>query len=266
MRKTLIVAIAAAVALVTAAIAFAAVYTASGVAAETATFSTDKVSPLRTASCTGTDGKAFTITHGRYTGVATFAAPAGELGGPLTIDARTTYSTSDGLGYVKGSFRVQDDRHDPNRLGGRFTATLKGTQLVGFLTASARGHHARVLGNLSATFAPATGFSAGAVGSTSSTAVLAVVAGPTCPKAKPAPKPKPAPAPHARMVDGKVTAIGDGGLGSTITVATRGPSTATCTRDAASPATTGITVGTKVAMKCELIGSTWTLRAIHTHH
>ena len=149
MRKSLIVAIAAAVALVTSAVALAVVYTASGVGAATATFSTDKVA-LRTASCTGTDGKAFTITRGRYTGVATFVAPAGELSGPLTIDAHTTYSTTDGLGYVEGSFRVHDGRHDPNRLGGRFTGTLQGTQLVGFLTASARGHHARVLGNLSA--------------------------------------------------------------------------------------------------------------------
>ena len=268
MRKTIMLAVVGAVALMTAAIAVAAVYTASGVSTTTATFSTDKVSPVRSASCTGTDGKAFTITHGHYTGTATFTAPAGELSGPLTIDARTTYSTTDGLGYVEGSFRVQDSRHDPNRLGGRFTATLKGSQLVGFLTASARGHHARVLGNLSATFVPATGFTSGDVGSNSSDAVLAVVAGPTCPKAKPAPKPKPtppAPRPHARIVDGKVSAIGDGAVGSTITVASRGPSTATCTRDAASPATTGIAVGNKVAMKCELVGTTWTLRMIHKH-
>ena len=257
MRKTLVIAVAAAVALATAAIAMAAVFTASGVSATTATFATDKVK-LRSASCTGADGKAFTITQGRYTGTATFAAPAAELSGPLTIDARTTYSTTDGLGYVSGSFRVRDGRDDRNRLGGRFTATLKGSQLVGFLTASGRGNHARVLGNLSATFVPATGFTAGAVGSTSSTAVLAVVAGPICPK------PKPAPRPQVRSVDGKVSAVGDGSVGSTITVATRGPSTATCTRDATSPATTGIAVGTKVAMKCELIGTTWTLRALHT--
>ncbi len=114
MRKTIMIGIVAAVALVTAAIAMAAVYTASGVSATTASFSTDKVSPLRSASCTGADGKAFTITHGHYTGTATFTAPAEELGGPLTIDARTTYSTTDGLGYVEGSFRVRDDRHDPN--------------------------------------------------------------------------------------------------------------------------------------------------------
>ena len=259
MRKTLVIAVAAAVALATAAIAMAAVFTASGVSATTATFATDKVK-LRSASCTGADGKAFTITQGRYTGTATFAAPAAELGGPLTIDARTTYSTTDGLGYVSGSFRVRDGRDDRNRLGGRFTATLKGSQLVGFVTASARGNHARVLGNLSATFVPATGFTAGAVGSTSSTAVLAVVAGPICPK------PKPAPRPQVRSVDGKVSAVGDGSVGSTITIARRGLLTATCTRDATSPATTGIAVGTKLAMKCELIGTTWTLRGLRVHH
>ena len=259
MRKTLVIAVAAAVALATAALAMAAVFTASGVSATTATFATDKVK-LRSASCTGADGKAFTITQGRYTGTATFAAPAAELGGLLTIDARTTYSTTDGLGYVSGSFRVREGRDDRNRLGGRFTATLKGSQLVGFLTASARGNHARVLGNLSAAFVPTTGFTAGAVGSTSSTAVLAVVAGPTCPRPKPAPKPR------ARVVEGKVTTVGDGSVGSTITIATRGPSSATCTRDATSPATTGIAVGTKVAMKCALIGTTWTLRELHARH
>jgi hypothetical protein len=257
MRKSLTIAIAAAVALVTAAIAMAAVFTASGVSAATASFSTDKASPVRSMSCTGADGKAFTVTRGHYSGTATFAAPAAALGGALKIDARTTYSTTDGLGYVEGSFRVRDDE---SRLSGRFTGTLKGTQLVGFLSATSRGNHARVVGNLSATFVPTTGFTAGAIGSTSSTAVLAVVAGPTCPKPKPAPKPR------ARAVEGKVTAIGDGSVGSTITIAMRGPSTATCTRDAESPATTGIAVGTKVAMKCAYIGTTWTLRELRTPH
>ena len=67
-------------------------------------------------------------------------------------------------------------------------------------------------------------------------------------------------------MEGKVSAVGDGSVGSTITVASRGPSTATCTRDATSPATTGIAVGTWVAMKCALIDTTWTLRELRTHH
>ena len=94
MRKTLIVAIAAAVALATAAIAMAAVYTASGSAPRPPRSSTDKVS-LRSASCTGGDGKAFTITQGRYTGTATFAAPAAELSGPLD-DRRPHHVQHDG--------------------------------------------------------------------------------------------------------------------------------------------------------------------------
>ena len=260
MRKTILITVVAAVALVAAAVAYAA-YTASGVSAATATFSTDKVSPLRTASCTGADGKAFTVTSGHYTGVAGFVAPAAaaELNGPLTINARTVYSTTDGLGYVTGSFHVRNDR--PARLNGHFTATLKGTQLVGFLDASSRGRHARVLGNLSATFTPTTGFTSGLIGSTSSTAVLAVIAGPTCPKPKPAPAPK-----RPVHVEGTISAISGDAVGSTVTVTSRGPSTATCTRDATSPSTTGFKIGDRVEMGCVYIGTTWTLRELKKHH
>jgi hypothetical protein len=254
MRKTLVLALGAAVALVTAAVALAVVYTASGVSTTTAAFSTDKVSVLKVRSCTGADGKAFALTNGHYTGTADFTNPAADLDGPLTIKAHTTYSTTDGLGWVEGSFRVKDD---DTRLSGRFSGTLKGTQLVGFLTAGSRGHHARVLGNLSATFAPATGFTGGALGSTSSTAVLAVLAGAPC---KPAPKPKPV---RPVSVHGVVSVVGNGGVGSIITVTSKGPSTATCTLDATSPSTVGFPVGTKVEMKCASIANVWTLRELH---
>jgi hypothetical protein len=257
MRKTRISVLGAGVALVTAAAALAVVFTASGVSATTAGFAADKVTQMKSRTCTGADGKSFTITNGHYTGTADFTNPASDLDGPLTIHARTVYGTSDGLGYVEGSFRVRDGA---TRLSGRFSGTLKGSQLVGFLTAASRGHHARVLGNLSATFAPTTGFTGGVLGSTSSTAVLGVVAGPACKgHPKPAPKPKPV---RLASVSGKVSAVGDGSVGSTITVTSKGPSTATCTRDAASPSTSGFAVGSKVAMKCAYIGTTWTLRAL----
>jgi hypothetical protein len=252
MRKTILIALGAAVALVTAAAAFAA-FSASGVSATTATFSTTKVEHLRTGSCTGADSKAFTVTSGHYTGTADFANPAADFDGLLTIDARTVYSTTDGLGWVEGSFKV---RNEPSKLYGRFTGTLKGTQLVGWLSATSRGSHARVLGNLSATFVPGTGFTAGAVGSTSSTAVLAILAGPVCPKPKPEPQKRPV------HVEGTISAIGDGSTGSAVTVSSKGPSTATCTRDATSPATTGFKVGDRVEMGCSYIGTAWTLREL----
>ena len=256
MRKTILIALGAAVALVTAAAAFAA-FTASGVSATTASFSTTKVEHLRTASCTGADSKAWTVTSGHYTGTADFANPATDFDGPLVIDARTTYSTTDGLGWVEGSFKV---RNEPSKLNGRFTATLKGTQLVGWVSATSRGGHARVLGNLSATFVPGTGFTAGAVGSTSSTAVLAVLAGPVCPKPKPEPHKRPV------HVEGTISAIGNGTVGSMVTVSSKGPSTATCTLDASSPSTTGFAVGDRVEMGCSYIGTTWTLRELKKHH
>jgi len=263
MSKTLVLSLGAAVALVTAAVALAVVYTASGVSATTAGFSTDKVSPLKTSTCTGTDGKSFTLTHGHYTGTATFAAPAADLGGALTIDARTTYSTTDGLGYVDGSFRV---KNDPSRLSGRFTGTLKGTQLVGFLTAESRGHHARVLGNLSATFVPATGFTAGAVGSTSSTAVLAVVAGPVCKGPKPAPKPEPK---HPVTVNGDVTGLDTVLPDMSITLAPKHGPAQTCAIDSSSPSTASFPIGTKnVEMRCNWVGTptaVLTLRELHKH-
>jgi hypothetical protein len=67
-------------------------------------------------------------------------------------------------------------------------------------------------------------------------------------------------------VEGAISAIGDGTVGSTVTVSSKGPSTATCTRDATSPATTGFKVGDRVEMGCVFIGSTWTLRELKKHH
>ena len=260
MRRILIIAIGAVAALATAAVAVAA-FTASGAGTTTAGFSADKANDVSTRTCAGADGKEFKVTNGRYTGQADFSDPATDLDGPLTISARTTVSTADGLGYVAGSFRVKDD---DSRFSGAFWGTLKGDKLVGFLAGGSRGSHATVLGNLSATFVPGTGFTSGALGSTSSTSVLAVVAGPVCKGRKAEPKPAPKPEKPARpaWVIGDVTAVGNDAVGSTITVTSKGPSTATCTRDATSPSTAGFPVGTKVLMKCEKIGTTWTLRTL----
>ena len=262
MRRTLIIALGAVGALITAAAAVAA-FAASGVSTTTATFSTDKAADVRTRTCAGADGKEFKITNGRYTGQADFANPATDLDGPLTINARTVVSTADGLGYVTGSFRIKDD---DTRFGGTFTGTLKGDELVGFLAGVSRGNRATVLGNLSATLVPGTGFSGGALGSSSSTSVLAIVAGPVC-KGRPAeskPKPKPEKPKHARpaLFLGEVSAVGNDAVGSTITVTSKGPSAATCTRDATSPSTAGYPVGTRLLMVCEKVDATWTLRKL----
>jgi hypothetical protein len=256
MRRSFIIALGTAVALATAAVAMAA-FTAAGVSTTTATFAAAKVDS-KTRACTGADGKAFEITNGHYTGTADFTNPATDLDGPLTIHARTTYSTTDSLGYVEGSFRVKDD---DSRVNGKFWGTLDGSgNLVGFLEGQARGHHAVVLGNLSAAFGPGTtGFVGGKLGTGSSTAVLAVIAGRPCKAPKPDKPAKPA---KPVSVKGEVTALGTAAP-LTITVTSKGPSTTTCTLDATSPAT--FPTGTKVEMKCELVGTTWMLRELKKH-
>ena len=238
---------------------------ASGVSATTATFSTDKATDVRTRTCTGADGKEFKITNGRYTGQADFANPATDLDGPLTINARTVVGTADDLGYVTGSFRIKDD---DTRFAGAFTGTLKGDKLVGFLAGVSRGNKATVLGNLSATLVPGTGFSGGALGSSSSTSVLAIVAGPVCKgrqaESKPEPKPKPERPKHARpaLSWGRSRQSGTMPSEARSPSRRRGPSTATCTRDATSPSTAGFPVGTRVLMVCEKVDTTWTLRKL----
>jgi len=256
MRRTLIIALGTAVALAMAAVAIAAVFTATGVSATTAILTADKATDVKTRTCTGSDGKEFKITNGHYTGTADFTNPATDLDGTLTIHARTTYSTSETLGYVEGSFRIKDG---DSRVSGKFWGTLSGEKLVGFLEGTSHGNHARVLGNMSATFAPATGFTAGALGSTSIGPALAVIAGPPCKGAKPGKPVKPA------SVEGRVTGLGSGDPPSTITVTSKGPSTATCKRDASSPTTAGFPVGTKVEMKCEFVAPDWVLRGLKTH-
>jgi hypothetical protein len=179
MRRTVTIALGTAAALATAAVAFAVVPAVVGISAAKATFSTTTIDRSKTSSCT-TDGKTWETTRGHYTG--TVVSDNAVLAGSLTIHAKTTYNTTDKLGYVDGSFKIKDD---DSRVRGAFAGTIKDGKLVGYLVGTSRGNHAKVLGNLSADFAGGTtNFVNGKIGSDSSGAVLAVVAGRPCNDAK----------------------------------------------------------------------------------
>ena len=186
MRRTLIIVLGTAVALATAAVAIAVVPAVTGISSITATtLVATEVSNLKTRSCTGTDTHPYAFTKAHYQGMVTSTNPV--LAGAITIHASTTSdTTTGGLGYVEGSFRIKDG---DSRVKGKFWGTLQGTALVGFLEGKARGNHARVLGNMSATFVPATGFTSGVIGTGSAASQLAVIAGPICKDAKGAEKP-----------------------------------------------------------------------------
>ena len=253
MRRTLAIALGITAALATAAVALAVVPAVGGASEAIATFSTTTMEKSRTRSCTS-DGKTWESTKGHYTGavVSTNAV----LAGALRIEARTIYNASDGLGFVTGSFKIKDD---DSRVRGTFSGTIKAGKLVGYLTGKSHGEHAKVLGNLSATFAGgSTNFTDGKIGAGSSTDVLAVVAGPVCrgsesERSGNAEKPaKQGESPKVRHIEvrGEITALGT----TTITVTGKnGPKT--CNVDAAYAIPAGFPLGTKdVEMKCEAVG------------
>ena len=272
MRRTVTIALGTAAALATAAVAFAVVPAVVGVSTAKATFSTTTIDRSKTSSCT-TDGKTWEITHGHYTG--TVASDNAVLAGSLTIHAKTTYNTKDKLGYVDGSFKIKDD---DSRVRGAFAGTIKDGKLVGYLVGKSRGNHAKVLGNLSAEFAGgATNFDKGQIGSDSSTAVLAVVAGRPCKGEKPEGeksekgqdskdgKSEKGHGVRAKVVEAKGEIIGlPDGTSTKITITGKyGPKS--CAVDAKYAIPTGFPVGTKdVEMKCEAVGdpAVWTLRKL----
>ncbi len=192
------------------------------------------------------------------------------LAGSLAIQATTRYSSTDKLGYVDGSFQINDG---DSRVKGKLSGTIAGDQLVGFITGKARGNHATVYGNLSATFTGgATNFENGEIGATSSKAPLAIVAGPICRTAKPEKEKKaetPKKAGKYVEVTGEIAGLADGPPPMITVTGKKGP--VTCNLDATYPIPAGFPVGTKaVEMKCEAVGdpAVWTLRRLtqHGHH
>lgn len=271
MHRTLAIGLGTAVALATAAVAVAVAPSVSGISETTASFGSLTVGDVKTRTCTdgtGPTAKTYVTTDGRYTG--TLTSPQSVLDGPLTIRLRTT--SSGGLGYVIGSFRVKDD---DSRVSGVLTGTLKGTSLVGFITATSRGNHAKLLGNLSATLVPGTTFTDGRIG-TGSVSQLAVIAGPLCKGSRSEGKSRPDDKSKSERksdrssrpvhVEGVVTASVTTGA-QTITVTSKRGHETTCSVGAGSPSIADFPLQTNVEMKCENVGTpaVLTLKALKKH-
>jgi hypothetical protein len=107
-------------------------------------------------TCTTNDGKTITVTEGKYTGTATGDA---DLAGPITLRVRSVINTSDKVGTVNGAFRIEVSGHDTV---GAFSTVYDNGAIAGLATARAHDPGAKIVGNLSATFDPASGFAAGA--------------------------------------------------------------------------------------------------------
>ena len=126
------------------------------------TFAATTVSRVDTKTCTTADGKTLVTTDGTYTGTAS-GDP--DLTGATTVRARSTVNTTDGIGVVSGTLRV--DIASGRDTEAQFDAVLKGGQLAGLASGRAHDPSARLIANLSSDFNATTGFANGKLGGTS---------------------------------------------------------------------------------------------------
>ena len=109
-------------------------------------------------TCTTTDGKSITVTNGKYTGTAVGDV---DLAGPITLRVHSVINTTDKVGVVNGAFRIDTSGRDTV---GAFSSVYDNGAIAGLTRAGAHEPGARIVGNLSATFDPAAGFTGGKIG------------------------------------------------------------------------------------------------------
>ena len=137
-----------------------------------------------TRTCTTTDGKTIVVTDGTYTGAATGDA---DLTGPITLRARSVVNTTDNVGVVTGSFSI--DVAAGRNTRATYSAVYDHGAIAGLAGGKAHGPNARLIANLSATFAAATGFTNGKLGGgTSGGSAVELGAGSCKPSQTPAEK------------------------------------------------------------------------------
>ena len=131
MKRTLLLASAALVALV--ATSFAVAKGLDGntrsARAVAGTFTAATASKVETRTCTTTDGKTLVSTNGLYTGTATGDA---DLTGNATVRASSLINTTDNIGVVSGTLRI--DVASGRDTQAQFDAVYSGGQIAGLLT------------------------------------------------------------------------------------------------------------------------------------
>lgn len=122
------------------------------------TFTATTVANSQTRSCTTADGKTITSTNATYTGTAS-GDP--DLSGAATLQVRSTINSTDALGVVEGKLKIAATGGDTVA---RFDAVYDHGNITGFASGHAATPHSTLLGNLSAGFNAAAGFTAGKIG------------------------------------------------------------------------------------------------------
>ena len=196
-----------------------------------------------TRTCTTTDGKSITVTDGKYTGVS---AGDPDLARKITLRARSVINTTDNVGTVEGQFRIDVANGKDTRAA--YSAVYNAGTLAGLAVGKAHGPNARLLANVSATFAAATGFTNGKIGGTTGGAAVEL-SGSSCKSAQSKPEKSEA--------HGTVTAVSS----TSITVAGL---TCVVPADKADDVAK-LAVNDRAEIRCSLSNGQNTLTSVETH-
>lgn len=217
---------------------------AKSMTAVSASFSAS-TSSATTRTCTTADNKTITITDAKYTGSASGSAG---LTGALTLRARSVVDTTDKVGTVTGSFRI--DVAQGRDTTGAFTAVYDNGQVAGLAVGRAREPGARLLANVSATFTPGSSFANGQIGHTSGGSAVEISTG-RC-------RPQQPPRPERSEARGAIASLS----GTSITVAGL---TCAIPSDRSAAITSRFRQGDRVEIRCSYTGGQNTLLRIEKH-
>jgi hypothetical protein len=149
----------AAAALVAAGVA-AAHRKAPSVQSVSATFNATTVTQHSLTTCSVNGGDTFQATRATYSGTATSSDP--RLGGALTIRAWSLVDTTNGVGHLFGTFRINGT--GKNRAHGTLNAAIAGGKASGIARGFTGGPWGHLVASLGSTFDPVAGFSDGSIG------------------------------------------------------------------------------------------------------
>jgi hypothetical protein len=210
----------------------------------TATFSATAGS-VTTRTCTTSDNKTIAVTDGKYTGSASGDS---DLTGAITLRARSVVNTTDKVGTVTGAFRIDTSGRDTT---GAFSTVYSNGAIAGLAVARAHSPGAKVVGNVSATFDPAAGFSSGKVGGGTTGGIAVEIGTGSC-------KPQSTNPEHSEA-RGTISALST----SSITVAGL---TCAVPSDKAAHVTSTFKTGDTVEIRCALSNGQNTLTRIDRRH
>jgi hypothetical protein len=117
------------------------------------------VSHSSSQTCTASDGT-YQLTTATYTG--TSASSDARLNGTLVIRASSVVNTTTKLGWLEGTLRIRGTNAGSS---GTIHAAIANGTAVGSIVGQGTRPEAKLVASLSATFAPATGFAGGKLGS-----------------------------------------------------------------------------------------------------